>query len=72
MNGLKISVSTLALTFSLGGLAADKIDRNTERDRVFNNSRDCAGITGADKALCDKEIKSDSTYSKSNQNLGIN
>ena len=71
MNSLKMSVFTLALSFSMGALAADNIDRNSEKDSVFDSSRDCMGLTGADRALCETEMKSDSTDSKANENSRI-
>ena len=72
MNSLKMSVFTLALSFSMGVMVADNIDRNSEKDSIFDNPRDCMGFTGADRALCETEMKSDSTDSKANQNSRIN
>ena len=72
MNSLKMSVFTLALSFSMGAMAADNIDRNSEKDSIFDSSRDCMALTGADRAMCETEMKSDSTDSKANENSRIN
>ena len=57
MNGLKMSVFKLVLSFSVGVIAADNIYRNTERDKVFDSSRDFAGLTGTDTALWERNEK---------------
>ena len=72
MNSLKTSVFTLALSFSMGVMAADNIDRNSEKDSIFDSPRDCMGLNGADRALCETEMKNDSTDSKANENSRIN
>ena len=72
MNSLKMSVFTLALSFSMGAMATDNIDRNSEKDSIFDSSRDCMGLTESDRALCETEMKSDSTGSKANENSRIN
>ena len=51
INGLKMSEFKLVLSFSVEVIAANNIYRNTERDRVFDSSRDFAGLTGTDTAL---------------------
>jgi hypothetical protein len=72
MNSLKVGVFALALSFSMGVLAEDNIDRNTEKDKSMNNRHDCMELTGADNASCDQEMHNNNTNSKANDNSRIN